>query len=108
MAVASNRACSRLPAATYPAQCQPHPCPPPCPAHACLARNALPCALQAQAYNAFSSALVIPQSKVDLTAPVNEFAHKASAAAGWIGGLAPRELGRGAHVTSRVGQVRTT
>ncbi|PRW58063.1 nuclear poly(A) polymerase 1 [Chlorella sorokiniana] len=32
--------------------------------------------MMAQAYNAYSSALVIPQSKVDLTAPVNEFAHK--------------------------------
>lgn len=27
-------------------------------------------------YNQYSQALVIPQSKVDLTAPVNEFAHK--------------------------------
>lgn len=42
--------------------------------------SCLQCSLQAQAYNAFSSALVIPQSKVDLTAPVNEFAHKASCA----------------------------
>ncbi|KAL4432581.1 hypothetical protein ABPG77_000518 [Micractinium sp. CCAP 211/92] len=29
-----------------------------------------------QVYNQYSQALVIPQSKVDLTAPVNEFAHK--------------------------------
>ncbi|PSC74388.1 nuclear poly(A) polymerase 1 [Micractinium conductrix] len=31
---------------------------------------------KAQVYSQYSSALVIPQSKVDLTAPVNEFAHK--------------------------------
>ena len=34
-----------------------------------------PC-LQPQVYNQYSQALVIPQSKVDLTSPVNEFAHK--------------------------------
>lgn len=41
---------------------------------ACLASS------QAQAYTAgYSSSLVIPQSKVDLTSPVNEFAYKVRA-----------------------------
>ena len=32
--------------------------------------------LQPQVYNAYSQSMIIPQSKVDLTQPVNEFAHK--------------------------------
>ena len=39
--------------------------------------STLPCpALQPQVYNAYSQSMIIPQSKVDLTQPVNEFAFK--------------------------------